>query len=205
MGITRRKALYIYLSSILGILLFSMFHRSIFVMYEIIGNFYPEIQWLHLPFRIMATVDFFSFVLAVFLGGWYGVWIGLSWYKMIYEERGVKTWFHGFVPHNWRKHKTNDSELDFINSVAQKTTKSAPKRIVVTSETRPAKRVDTFRSFRANTEPSMPWDIEDAELEPRVAKKVSKKRSSSTAVRSISKTGVRKVARKAVAKKKVTV
>lgn len=200
MGITRRKALYIYLSSILGILLFSMFHRSIFVMYEIIGNFYPEISWLHLPFRIIATVDFFSFVLAIFLGGWYGVWIGLSWYKMIYEERGVKTWFHGFVPHNWRKtksHNESSSELDFINSVAKKTVKTSPRRIVVTSESKPSKRVETFRSFRTTTKAAMPWDTEDAELEPKAVKKVTRRTTTS-----ISRP---KTVRKTVAKKKVTV
>ena len=196
METTRRKALYIFLSCILGILLFTMFHRAVFVIYEIIGSFYPAVTWLHQPFRTIATIDFSTFLLALFVGGWYGTWIGLNWYKLIYEERGVKTWFHGFIPHHFRnrKHKKQeaDSDLDFINSIAQKSSKgkTAPKRIVVTST--PAVRSETFRSFRTS-QPAMPWDSEDTQLEPKTAKRVVRKRI------------VKKVTKKTVAKKRQTV
>lgn len=197
METTRRKALYIFLCSILGVLLFSMFHRAVFVIYEIIGGFYPAISWLHLPFRTIAFIDFSTFLLALFIGGWYGIWIGLNWYKMIYEDRGVKTWFHGFVPHNFRKHKhhssNSSSDLDFINSVAEKSkSKIGPKKIVVTEVPSASRRSEGFRSFRTET-PTMPWDSEDTELEPKAAKRVVRKRT------------VRKTIRKTVAKKKETV
>jgi hypothetical protein len=195
METTKRKALYIFLSSILGILLFLMFHRALFVIYEILGNFYSTTAWLHLPFRTIALIDFLTFIVALFIGGWYGIWIGLNWYKMVYEERGVKTWFHGFVPHHWRKHKKHEGTfatgLDFINNIAEKSkTKVAPKKIIITNA--PTHRSDSFRSFRTER-PSMPWDNEDGAPEPKTVKKVTKKRV------------VKKTVRKTVAKKKQTV
>ncbi len=199
MEITRRKALYVFLSSILGMLLFTMFHRAVFVIYEILGNFFPVFSLLHLPFRTMAILDFTTFLLALFVGGWYGVWIGMNWYKMIYEDRGVNTWFHGFVPHHWRKTKSKkkNTDLDFINSIAEKAkARSMPKKIVVTSSQ--TRQTESFRSFRTS-KPSVSWnnDDSDTQLEPKTVKKVIKKRSVATPAK--------KTVRKAVAKKRVTV
>jgi len=197
MNTSKRKALYIFLSSILGFLLFTMFHRAVIVIYEIFGNFYPTTSWLHLSYKTLALLDFGTFLLALFFGGWYGVWIGLNWYKLIYEDREVKTWFHGFVPHHWRKSRSHSEQLHVVSPLGEKAmkpkTKTVPKKIVVTSSS-VSKRPDAFRSFRAEktVRASMPWDNEDAQLEPRVVKKVAKKRV------------VKKAASKAVAKKKIT-
>ena len=86
MQITRRKALYLFLSSLLGMLLVLMFHRSAFVIFDILGDYYPASTLLNPNYYYVALADFCTMLLAMFIGGWYGIWLGLHWYKMVYEN-----------------------------------------------------------------------------------------------------------------------
>lgn len=44
----------------------------------------------------LHTLNIITYVLAVFLGGWYGVWLGLYWYRVVYEQ-GTGGFFHAFI------------------------------------------------------------------------------------------------------------
>lgn len=196
MAITRRKALYIFLSSLLGMLLLLMFHRAVFVIYEILGSFYPNCTWLHISLPTLFSLDFFTMMVVVFIGGWYGVWLGLNWYHMIYEERGVTTWFHGFIPHHWRKSSpkkvSSKSEADsFLEHIMSSRTQVAPKKIIVNAKPH-SSRTTEFSSTRAKLEsmPAPSWSIDDAEPEKPVKKKVVRKKR--VAKKTVRKTVARK-------------
>ena len=169
--ITRRKALYVFLSSLLGMLLLLMFHRSTFVIYEIIGDFYPAQVWLNLPYEYVVMADFFTMLLAMFIGGWYGVWLGLNWYTIVYEDKAVTRWFHGFIPHNWRDSNPKNQRAESQEQTLAKSIGSVPKRIVVTP------RMESFETFRSRR-PDTSWNFDDvAETPvPKVAKKAPAKK-----------------------------
>lgn len=44
----------------------------------------------------LHVLNIITYVLAVFLGGWYGAWLGLYWYKIVYEQGTGGLW-HGLV------------------------------------------------------------------------------------------------------------
>lgn len=183
--ITRRKALYIFLTSLMGMLLLLMFHRSVFVIYEILGNFFPDQKLLTLPWHVVVSLDFFTMILAIFIGGWYGVWLGLNWYKIVYEDRGVTRWFHGFIPHHWREGSgtTRSAKAESQEVTLAKSLSSVPKRIVVHP------RIESFSTFR-NSKPEQAWSFDE------VASPISKPVKKSPAKK--------RVAKKRVAKKRVS-
>lgn len=99
------KALYLFLCSILGIVLFTMLHRAIFVLYDILlfSNF--STFSFGLSSSGIAAIDFFTMLIAVFIGGWYGTLLGMDWYSIVYGPNAEKPagLFHGFLPHHMRK------------------------------------------------------------------------------------------------------
>ena len=180
--ITRRKALYVFLSSLMGTLLLVMFHRSLFVIYELLGDFFPNQQWLNMDPFLVVTADFFTMLLAMFVGGWYGVWLGLNWYKMVYEDRGVTGMFHGFLPHHWRE-ETNPKK-DKQEEILSKSVGSVPKRIVVNP------RVESFDTFRSRR-PEAGWnfdDVDELKTSKKPARKAPAKKKVATKKRVVKKT-----------------
>lgn len=113
MSKTSTKALYLFLCSILGMVLFAMLHRAIFVLYDLlilVDNTFA----FGMSASAIQVIDFFALILALFLGGWYGIVLGLEWYSMVYGPNAeVKAgMFHGFIPHQWRGQK----EKKFANT-----------------------------------------------------------------------------------------
>mgnify|MGYP000845509558 CR=1 FL=1 len=190
MHTTRRKALYLFLSSLLGILLLQMLHRSIFVIYDIIGDFFPAQSWLNLDFYTLSVIDFSTVILFMFIGGWYGIWLGLHWYKQIYEDGEVMSWFHGFVPHNWRSKKVR-SQSEITSSPAQS---GAPKKLVV--ESKPSDGFQTFRSVM--TKPV--WNFDEIKSAPKKSVEVTESKTETVVEKPVAK---KRVAKKRVAKKSV--
>lgn len=177
MEITRRKALYLFLSSLLGMILILMFHRAVFVIYDILGDFYPRLFLLNQPYYYVAAADFLTMLLAMFIGGWYGIWLGLHWYKIVYEDKDKRTWFHGFLPHHWRYKKVKDSPV-----AAAATGK--PRQIIATSA--PS---DGFQTMRANSIRPV-WSFDDfksVETKPASKKRVVKKAPAKKRVRKVAK------------------
>jgi hypothetical protein len=183
MEITRRKALYLFLSSLLGILLLLMFHRSVFVIYELLGNFFPSIAIFHLDFRFVATMDFFTMLIAMFIGGWYGIWLGLHWYKIVYEDRATRSWFHGFVPHHFRSKKVKDNPTAIAAS-------GVPKTLTATSAP-----TDGFQTIRPSASIKSVWSFDDFNKPDTAAQEAAKKQVNK---KPAAKKRVRKVAKKSV-------
>ena len=122
------KALYLFLCAILGMVLFAMLHRAIFVLYDLL-IFVDGMYAFGLSNIALAAIDFFALVVALFLGGWYGTMMGIDWYAMVYGPNAeVKAgMFHGFIPHHWRGQKTT-TKNSTAPTVASKVAASAPTR-----------------------------------------------------------------------------
>lgn len=80
-----KKALYLFLTALLGMMLFFILHRlAVFAyLYALaMGYLNPEVNYLQI-----LIWDYFTLALALLAGGWYGVWLGLSWFQRIYEDK----------------------------------------------------------------------------------------------------------------------
>jgi hypothetical protein len=79
-----KKSFYILLSAILGMLLFLMLDRIavFFYLFLIAGGFISA----NINFAAFAVLDYFFSLLFCLLGAWYGIWLGLYWFRRVYEE-----------------------------------------------------------------------------------------------------------------------
>ena len=80
-----KKSFYIFLSALLGVMLFILLQRSLFLLAFLLG-----VNVLSPEF---AEIDYGSFILSMFLGLWYGIWVGLYWFNLVYEEQAVPGMF----------------------------------------------------------------------------------------------------------------
>ena len=148
------KALYLFLCSILGMVLFAMLHRSIFVLYDILlfSNF--STYSFGLSTVGIGVLDFLTMLGALFLGGWYGVLLGMDWYAIVYGPTAEKPagLFHGFLPHHWRngagkktstisKHSAPTTTSTFVNVPVVEKIKQWSFDDFITPKAEPKKRV----------------------------------------------------------------
>lgn len=97
-----KRAFYVFLSGLMGVLLFLVMQRSIWLLWVIFFSHSPAMTSLQIVDDSQGYVllDSITLVLAVVFGGWYGVWLGLHWYDVAYVEKtykGLITRFVGFV------------------------------------------------------------------------------------------------------------
>jgi hypothetical protein len=86
MSHSSRKSLYIFLSCILGSMLFLILHRLVYFVYSmLLDRAYSIFSFGLSPLEFMA-LDYLTMILAFLLGGWYGIWLGIYWYDMVYEK-----------------------------------------------------------------------------------------------------------------------
>lgn len=120
---TTIKALYLFLCSILGMVLFGILHRAVFVLYDLLLVVDYDTYSFGMTPAAISALDFTTMLLMLFLGGWYGIVLGLEWYSMVYgpHVENPTGLFHGFLPHNWRgpksgRKKTITSRMQAIGS-----------------------------------------------------------------------------------------
>ena len=155
-----KKSLYVFLTSLLGILLFVTIQKSISLIGIILLNVdYSFYSFGTNPAQIHG-LNIASFILALFLGGWYGVWIGLHWYKVVYEQ-GNGGWLHGFSGGLFHHHSS---------SVAHKPVTKVIRRTVAKPETAPQVH---HRDMDGVGEPAGSWEFDDL-LSRRQVKVVSR-------------------------------
>lgn len=80
------KSLYIFLCSLLGMLLFYIIHRAVALIWVSLIQYDPI---YNLGFDGLQQLGFYlmTSVAAILIGGWYGVWLGLYWHELVYERR----------------------------------------------------------------------------------------------------------------------
>ena len=88
-----KKSLYLFLTSLLGVLLFLILHRLVVFLYFylFVGGYFNG----GLEYFDFLVWDYFSLTITLMLGSWYGIWLGLGWYDKVYIQK-----VHGgFVDH----------------------------------------------------------------------------------------------------------
>jgi hypothetical protein len=88
-----RKSLYLFLTSILGALLFLVLQRVVVSLYLTLLQWKPDVFSFGLSFMEITAIDLINLTVAVLFGAWYGIWIGMHWYYAVYEQAGGR----GFV------------------------------------------------------------------------------------------------------------
>lgn len=79
-----KKSLYIFLTAILGMLMFLALDRMVIFFYLFLlasGLVHSSLTFLQ-----FLAIDYSALAVVMLLGAWYGVWLGLYWYRIIYEE-----------------------------------------------------------------------------------------------------------------------
>lgn len=109
-----KKSFYLFLSALLGILLFLVFDRIVVFLYLYLLE--VGIVNTGLAYIQLAAVDYFVLTIVLMFGCWYGVWLGLCWFKAVYEE-GSHNGFIDHVARNYfpsRNHKNLESKMSAI-------------------------------------------------------------------------------------------
>lgn len=80
-----QKSFYVFLTSLLGVLLFLILHRVVvfIYLYLVAAGFGAE-SFDYLTFLLW---DYFSLTITLMLGAWYGIWLGLHWFEKVYVEK----------------------------------------------------------------------------------------------------------------------
>ena len=81
-----KKSVYVFLSSLLGVMLFLVLDRIIVLSYLLLvttgvapwHSVYSYLEFL--------AVDYITLLLAMLCGSWYGIWLGTYWYERVYEQ-----------------------------------------------------------------------------------------------------------------------
>lgn len=82
-----RKSLYVFLTTLLGVLLFLVFHRLLSFFYFRLLQYDFGTFSLGLEPVTLLSLDRLTFTFALMLGAWYGIALGLHWYEIVYEHR----------------------------------------------------------------------------------------------------------------------
>lgn len=80
-----KKSVYVFLCSLLGVLLFLVLHRIGMMLYVLLV-IYGVFQWASTAAYIQfLAFDYVTLLLAMLCGSWYGIWLGNYWYEQVYE------------------------------------------------------------------------------------------------------------------------
>lgn len=88
-----KKSLYIFLTALMGVMLFVLLDRLVVFFYLFLLTYgYTATD---MAYQQIQALDYFVLTLVMMGGAWYGIWVGLYWYSKVYEEKSHK----GFVDH----------------------------------------------------------------------------------------------------------
>lgn len=193
------KALYLFLCSILGMVLFAMLHRSIFVLYDLVLILDYDMYSLGMDKATVMVLDFFSMLAALFFGGWYGIALGLDWHAQVYDAQAESgDWLHAFLPHSWRGKKSAKKSSDDVFATLPP--------VVIKPKTVPIKSITTKSVAKPAAEKTMTesasWNFDDfLKATPAPTKKAVRK----TAVKKTATKVVRKTVTKRTASPRIIV
>ena len=74
-----KRSLYVTLSAVFGLMLLIMLERGFFLLAYLLGTDITQATAL--------VLDAFLVIIFAWLGLWYGVWMGLRWYEVVYGQR----------------------------------------------------------------------------------------------------------------------
>ncbi|PIR96517.1 MAG: hypothetical protein COT92_00605 [Candidatus Doudnabacteria bacterium CG10_big_fil_rev_8_21_14_0_10_42_18] len=115
-----KKSLYLFLSSLLGVLLFLVLHRIVVFFYLYISDSGLVSSGNGLGYLYFLAIDYFTLIITLMLGAWYGIWLGIYWYEKVYEEGSHNGLAAHIVENYWPKKKFSGYRLDTKIKLAQK-------------------------------------------------------------------------------------
>jgi predicted membrane protein len=145
---TVKKSLYIFLCAIMGAMLFLILQQILAFGYLFLLYANYQTFSFGLSFINLMAFDYFTLILVVMLGAWYGIWLGLYWFDLVYESGR-----HGFVEHVMERYwpsrrlpynlkskisaveKKLEGDLMELESLGQKSEKKLVKRRVARRKT----------------------------------------------------------------------
>jgi hypothetical protein len=105
-----KRSVYIFLCSLLGVMLFLVIHRIIMLWYLLMVD-YGVFSWNESDSYIkFLAVDYITLALVMLAGSWYGIWVGNYWYDQVYEFGFWKGSFR-HVKNKYFSNKYNREEL----------------------------------------------------------------------------------------------
>jgi len=116
-----KKSFYVFLSAILGVLLFLVLHRIIIFIYLLLSYEDYQTFGMNLTYLQYLALDYITLTLAMFGGLWYGIWLGLYWYEKVYEEGSHKGFVHHLAANLWGRKTYSDTKLEHkLNAAKEK-------------------------------------------------------------------------------------
>lgn len=167
------KAFYLLLSSILGILLFMLLERSAFTIYVLLSTYSAQSLAGNLNPALVQAVEAYSLLIALFLGAWYGIWLGLNWHHELYGEGAKPKLFHRFIPHSMRAKVPVKADTGEAQAVAVTIKPTMRKTVAKTAKPKTVKRAPALK-----TKEVVAWSFDDlVKAQPAVKPLVKKTRS----------------------------
>lgn len=82
-----KKPTYIFLSAMLGMLIFLILHRVV-VFFVMAGVYFNSGDgFMGANYLQFLAWDYLTLILVLMLGAWYGIWVGSYWYEKVYESK----------------------------------------------------------------------------------------------------------------------
>jgi hypothetical protein len=107
-----KKAFYIFLSSLLGVLIFLILHRAIIFIYLYLvsgGYFADSFNYWNFLFW-----DYITLIFSLMLGAWYGIWLGMSWHEAVYVQKNHGGFVEHLASHYWLGGRPKNLETKII-------------------------------------------------------------------------------------------
>lgn len=96
-----RKSFYIFLTALLGVLLFVVLDRLLVFGYLLLAGSNYAVFGLNLSYVEFWALDYLSLFFVMMAGAWYGIWVGLYWYARVYEDRTHQGFVHHVATRYW--------------------------------------------------------------------------------------------------------
>lgn len=133
-----KKSLYIFLASLLGIMLFLVIHKIVAFIYYMLLSVDFGTFGFDLDFVQILALDYFTLILALMVGAWYGIWVGMYWYERVYEEGSHKGVVHHISTRYWPQPKAEPALSHKIAHVRQKLEEDLVKLETLTENAAPS-------------------------------------------------------------------
>ncbi len=99
--------------------MFLILHRLLVFAYLLLVSANPGLFGSGVAYLEILALDFFTLILALMLGSWYGIALGIKWYEAIYEKSGHGGFVDHLVREYWSSSKSNYSLENKVQSLSR--------------------------------------------------------------------------------------
>ena len=139
-----KKSFYIFLTALLGLLLFFILHRVAFFFYlYLLAGGYMTTDMTYYQFLVL---DYSTLFVAMGVGVWYGIWLGMYWFRKVYEEGSHGGFIYHLNTHYFggSKPKTLEKKIEVVRHQLEddlwKLEDLAKETVAMAEEPKPIKR-----------------------------------------------------------------